>query len=732
MESLKQVSWYYIDKSLGAIFLVHFSDPLVDLDVAVHVKGSREPVLTNSLLLAAASPFLHKVLSSLNYCYGCTSRKTIILAEEQKDTVDGLLHLLHAKYMKQAPSTSLANEEPEFEKLCRRLAIRDEALASPLEQVLSRSRSDEEGDRNDEDIEMPKSQEAEATKEASQILFASKYATIPFPSEQELFGPDGNGDRNDEEKETPQFHESEAPLDESQKLNALKDGTTSSLSLAGKRPKHQRYPVRIPFEKLPQSSLDKIAKVKTSKNKSHSQKRETKRTRNRKRPKRRNNCGSRFGCAQEDDCGESDFCLDKPKFGGRGIQKQKCGLRRCELRDSRNNSHLGSQRQKDLDKKDKPVDNCIHFDYNSEVYSTTGPTATSKCVNRDLGYNFGANHDEENINQDEFEENAQSANGADRVIREASKQSVATQQHNLGFGEKTKPPNSKKVRREVFITRDKNEAKEVKERDPDYRPETSAKRNKRSNPKYGSGRLLVCYKCGQKKSIRSNLYGHYASFHFRDQLIEHIGAERKYCEEHKVMLKGKGHIAVHFGGVHNMVEHFLPSQYHISLKSQEKRATKAKKSGQYDTALEKTAMNTTADNEDHIFVEETGEAYSPTHSFGRECKRGSIQLGPQKRNERVKVLSPPEEEFSSGSEDFSNEEHQVYQSALDEQFEEQNERGEDVQQYDWENGNIKDELPDLMNEDSIDVKDNILAYADDAKSPGTLLSEFLEGDLDIE
>ena len=139
-----------------------------------------------------------------------------------------------------------------------------------------------------------------------------------------------------------------------------------------------------------------------------------------------------------------------------------------------------------------------------------------------------------------------------------------------------------------------------------------------------------------------------------------------------------------------------------------------------------------ADNEDHTFVNDTIDACSPTHSFDRGSKRGSIQLGPQKRNERVKVMSPPEEESSSGSENSINEEHKVYQSNLDEQIEDQNEHGEDVEQHDWENGNIKDELPDLMDEDSIDVKDNILAYEDDAKSPRTLLSEFLDGDLDFE
>ena len=168
------------------------------------------------------------------------------MAEEEEDTVDRLLGLLHAKYVKQASST-LVHEEPEVEQLCRRLAIREVASASPSEQETARSNSNEDGNRNDEDTEMPQSQEAEAPKDKSQKCLTSKDAISPVPSEQELSGPDGKGDRNDEE--LPKSHESKAPTDESQKLNALKHGTTnrieSSLSLAQKIP--NQYPVRIQF-----------------------------------------------------------------------------------------------------------------------------------------------------------------------------------------------------------------------------------------------------------------------------------------------------------------------------------------------------------------------------------------------------------------------------------------------------------------------------------------------------
>ena len=112
--------------------------------MALHVEGSKEPLLTNSLVLSAASPFLCTLLSSLSHCDGCTSRKSIILAEEQMDSVEGLLDLLHAKYLKQATST-LVHVGPDFEKLCQRLAIQEiESLSTPL----SRLTSDVEADRH--------------------------------------------------------------------------------------------------------------------------------------------------------------------------------------------------------------------------------------------------------------------------------------------------------------------------------------------------------------------------------------------------------------------------------------------------------------------------------------------------------------------------------------------------------------------------------------------------------
>ena len=43
------------------------------------------------------------------------------------------------------------------------------------------------------------------------------------------------------------------------------------------------------------------------------------------RSKRCNQCSA---CLRED-CGKCKFCKDKPKFGGKGVKKQKCVKRRC-------------------------------------------------------------------------------------------------------------------------------------------------------------------------------------------------------------------------------------------------------------------------------------------------------------------------------------------------------------------------------------------------------------------
>ena len=43
---------------------------------------------------------------------------------------------------------------------------------------------------------------------------------------------------------------------------------------------------------------------------------------------RRRRCGTCVGC-NASDCGKCQFCLDKQKFGGKGLKKQCCISRRC-------------------------------------------------------------------------------------------------------------------------------------------------------------------------------------------------------------------------------------------------------------------------------------------------------------------------------------------------------------------------------------------------------------------
>ena len=154
-----------------------------------------------------------------------------------------------------------------------------------------------------------------------------------------------------------------------------------------------------------------------------------------------------------------------------------------------------------------------------------------------------------------------------------------------------------------------------------------------------------------------------------------------------------------------MVDEFLPPQHRIST---------ARHSGQYDTALEQTDECAEENNEGHTFPKEVKDSFSQNDVFGREAKRGCIELGPQKRGEGK---SRPAEEFSSDNEDSIKEDNEKHELC-----EEKVEQGEYMELYAWNHG---DEDP------SIDVKDNILADTDEAGSPlggQTLLSEECSSD----
>ena len=349
--------------------------------------------------------------------------------------MEALLGLVHAKYLKQA-SRTLVHEGQAFEELCQRLDIQETASLST---ALSRPISDEEWDRNDQDLEM-----------------------------------------------LSKAHEAEAPMDEPQILFGSRDTTTCSQkpssSLAQSRTIRQRYP--------------------TSKCRSHLEKIKPKLAR---KKKHRFNCGNCLGCTRDEDCGECDLCLDKTKFGGPGVKKQKCELRCCKFKIS----------------KDDPNEKETRLPRNSDALS---------------------------------------AMRAHRVTREVSKQSAATRQNNPAGRDQTRPANStdKKRVKEFFITGGNMKTLQSHQKDPDYSPETLPKRMKQlelgnSDPtaEPGSKQPLKCCTCGKPESGRSNLYGHYAGSHFRDKLIKLLGANRKHCEQHKVTFENDTHMVIHFGRVHD-------------------------------------------------------------------------------------------------------------------------------------------------------------------------------------
>ena len=45
--------------------------------------------------------------------------------------------------------------------------------------------------------------------------------------------------------------------------------------------------------------------------------------------RKRKRCGVCDGCTA-DDCSKCRFCMDKPKFGGKGVLKQCCISRKCK------------------------------------------------------------------------------------------------------------------------------------------------------------------------------------------------------------------------------------------------------------------------------------------------------------------------------------------------------------------------------------------------------------------
>ena len=72
--------------------------------------------------------------------------------------------------------------------------------------------------------------------------------------------------------------------------------------------------------------------------------------------------------------------------------------------------------------------------------------------------------------------------------------------------------------------------------------------------------------CERSYKARSDLYGHYSSHHYKEEILKTVG-ETLICPVCKYVRKSRNALIVHVGRVHNFVEKFLPKEYHVSMKN---------------------------------------------------------------------------------------------------------------------------------------------------------------------
>ena len=248
-------------------------------------------------------------------------------------------------------------------------------------------------------------------------------------------------------------------------------------------------------------------------------------------------------------------------------------------------------------------------------------------------YPDGGNNCNLHLDTSNFKEKVCPANGPHDIkacgTREFSNQVAAAEEHDPRVEIKF---SKDKDKLEVRKTKQRKRAtKDNHDNDPDYAPGQSPKLKK-------ALKWLKCHLCGQEAASRSNLYGHYSSCHFKTQLLEHIGADKRYCEQHWLTFSGEAHVAAHYGRVHNMVEEFLPPQFRIPQMS-----SCVLSEGQKEPSLEQKDNNQVTINQLNTVNKETGL---------EKGKWRSIELGRQKRERREDQKSKSEEEFRPSSEDL--------------------------------------------------------------------------------
>ena len=716
----------------------------VDYDVAVYVGG--EQLLASSLVLMEASPFLGRLLTSVNHCDGCSTIKTIVLAEENLDNVNILLSALNAKFLQVPPSRF--KETSGMEDLCRGLEIKDvlwpsfpsvpePSMTLPEEtdlltivEVCTASEGDE-----------MQPQETSSKKSSPHSNSDEGYSDHGEEKEEE-------GNNMSDEKSSPN---SECALETipAQSMVSVEPSPT----FTHRRPIRQRYLVRpSPFEKNRRQSFEQ----------------EESSGKSTKALRQKHFCGNCLGCAREEDCGECHFCLDKPKFGGPGIKKQKCELRWCEQH-PRINRGPGSLRREALKCIDcseeyysyQVLDSHMKiahdkYEANDEYYKIKDPSLTFKRVDKDQ--QFAQLFPDSSIEYEEVKENTDSADEPNRVSGDVSKQMPVREENNsaghegnsntsrnIGKSDCLSPEekleeirmmkcqlkraledqqnnseSSPRKKPRILLTlkvgvpcpeiNDMEPEKRTKEKkkkgktprdyksvegsnqvnqgatktnalDQDKRPKEDSEgaacgeRSRRYETKSTSQISLPierskvqrfkCSLCDQTEVKRSDLYAHYASSHFRNQLVQRLGAEKRECTKHKLTFQSQINMVVHFGRVHSMVEDFLPPEHRLPVTSQgtistgaskkkrskvrKRKRTKEHNIKESDSAKFKSPQNA------QMYIKNRENAMSNSQSarkcqsdcdeakglevkeVGRPAKPSHIEVGPKKK-ERVFFL----------------------------------------------------------------------------------------------
>jgi hypothetical protein len=519
---------------------------LVSQDVNIYMEEASVSLPTSSLVLAEASPILSFLLKSQSHCDGCEKKIAITLVGEERRTVQHLLDFLHTKYLRH-PRRS-APEMEEWEKinnLAHRLHI--EFVEAPSYFVYN----DQDNDHHDLDMDVVEFKLEDDIEESLTIIDISSIR------------------KNLQEKENVPCVSSSI----SQSVIGEVDARTNQLKRVSSKAKITRNPekrikltknklerssteteetpvpeLEIPNQAWPPNTFPESQDVIKHANPDHvftpKDVRSTRLKREAETPKKlnpqndkkygrmRRYCGTCKGCSLPEDCGQCTHCLDKPKFGGPGIKKQKCELRWCDHQ-PRINRGPGSLRKEAV-----------------------------KCNDCGEEYFFGqllTNHMK--VIHDKYDVDC-----GYHKIRDPSLTLKRVDKNNKFkhlFEEEMKDNNMEKEINTILVMKEKLKMALRGKKSPSKKSSLPSERSQSDNQK-GS---LKCAFCNVSEKSRSDLYGHYSRTHFKAEIAAYAGTETKECKTHNVIFKCQIGMVVHFGRVHNLLETFLPKEHHIPLSS---------------------------------------------------------------------------------------------------------------------------------------------------------------------